>query len=207
MKSSILIAVIILAATASLHAQGILDIEPGWPRDSAMKVLKGKYRVADTAVIPGRSYDHIIRMAPVDLAGYGGFVALHSDSTGNVTSIVWSRIGYNIYTDSSKPWNAFRDWEEWGMPTATDYQSMLDKIAARFDSLDDGKMRMRCAGMHDSTDGHIMRQWSIGTVHISFTFDKIRDISEIRFVREILLPAWPGITDAPLKEQDYGDEQ
>jgi hypothetical protein len=205
MKSSILIAVIILAATGSLHAQSLLEIEPGWPRDSAMKMLKGKYRVADTVVIPGRNYDEIIRMAPVDLAGYGGYLVLHSDSLDNVTSIVWVRARYNIFQGDPFPWSTFRDWETWKVPTGEEYRTILQSIAPRYNGWKPGAYVVDYEGQHDSISNNYTNAWFSDTASVTYIFSPGQEFSEIRFVREMLMSAWPGVTDTPLKEQDSGD--
>jgi hypothetical protein len=203
MKTCTITAILILAAVTKLHAQAILDIEPGWPRDSAMKVLKGKYRVADTVVIPGRNYDHIIRMAPVDLAGYGGYLVIHSDSMDKVTSIVWLRARYNIFEGDPFPWNTFRDWEKWELPTLEEYRAILTQIAPRYTGWVAGVIRYE--GQSDSTARNHTKAWFKDTVRVGYLFSPARQTSEIRFIKEILLPIKPGITDAPLNAQHPED--
>jgi hypothetical protein len=117
-----------LAATI-LHAQNILDIQRGWTRDQVLKMMQGTYRISDTVVIRREfHYDLVIRLAPVTIAGYEGYAALHSDSTGRVTSIYWTRAPWLFFASDDGRWDAFTDWQTWKEPTIEDAQTIYKRL-------------------------------------------------------------------------------
>jgi hypothetical protein len=117
-----------LAATV-LHAQNILDIQRGWTRDQALKMMEGGYRISDTVIISREfRYDLVIRLAPVTIAGYDGYAALHSDSTGRVTSIYWTRAPWAFFATEDGHWDAFTDWQRWKEPTIEDAKVIYQRL-------------------------------------------------------------------------------
>jgi hypothetical protein len=96
-----------------------------------MKMLKGKYQVADTVF--GNIYrEHLsIRLAPVKLAGYDGFLTLHTTKSGSISSVVWSRAAWNVFGNGDERWESFTAWRNWPAPTRNDAQiiyNQLDKV-------------------------------------------------------------------------------
>jgi hypothetical protein len=124
----LILALTFLAATI-LHAQNILDIQRGWSRDQVLKMMEGGYRISDTVIIKREfHYDLVIRLAPVTIAGYDGYAALHSDSTGRVTSMYWTRAPWLFFASEDGRWDAFTDWQTWGEPTMEDAQTIYQRL-------------------------------------------------------------------------------
>jgi hypothetical protein len=129
MLHRILILSLPLLAATVLHAQNILDIQRGWSRDQVLKMMEGGYRFSDTVIISREfRYDLVIRLAPVRIAGYDGYAALHSDSTGRVTSMFWTRAPWLFFASDDGRWDAFTDWQTWKEPTIEDAQTIYNRL-------------------------------------------------------------------------------
>jgi hypothetical protein len=121
-----------------------------------------------------------------------------------VTSIVWVRARYNIFEGDPLPWSTFRDWEKWTIPTLEEYKAILTQIAPRFDGWGAGVVRYE--GQSDSAARNQTKAWFKDTASVSYMFSPAQLFSEIRFVREVLLPFRPGVTDVPMKVQHPEDK-
>jgi hypothetical protein len=148
MKPFILIALIVLAATVSLHAQkNILDIQRGWSRDQVLKMMQGSYRFSDTVINRKEFYyDLVIRLAPVTIAGYEGYAAMHSDSSGRVTSIFWTRAPWQFFVSDDGRWDAFTDWQTWGEPTIDDAETMYQRLRPLYEQKKYQRVELRPTG-------------------------------------------------------------
>jgi hypothetical protein len=133
LRRIILLSLPLLAATI-LHAQNILDIERGWSRDQVLKMMEGGYRFSDTVINSRKDrYDFVIRIAPVTIAGYDGYVGVHSDSTGRVTSIFWTRAPWAFFASDDGRWDAFTDWQKWGEPTIEDARAIFNRLRPTYE--------------------------------------------------------------------------